>query len=62
MRKLLFILCAILLPPVAIGLYRGISGHFWLNLLLFVLTFGIGAMIHALCVVILTDERGALQH
>ena len=47
-NKLLLIIIAILLPPVAVGLTKGIGGHLILNIVLLILTFGVGAVIHAL--------------
>lgn len=47
--SLLDILLAIFLPPVAVFLRYGLSGKFWLNLLLTILG-GVPGMIHALYV------------
>ena len=51
-NKLLLVIIAILLPPLAVGLKKGIGGAFWLNLVLTIVTFGIGGLIHALWVVL----------
>ncbi|MEO1583745.1 MAG: YqaE/Pmp3 family membrane protein [Planctomycetota bacterium] len=51
-NKLLLVIIAILLPPLAIGLKRGIGLHLMLNIVLLLLTFGVGAIIHALIVVL----------
>lgn len=66
MRLILFIICAILLPLLAVGLYRGIDGHFWVNLVLLVASLviwpiGFLTVIHALLVVLATSETGALR-
>jgi uncharacterized membrane protein YqaE (UPF0057 family) len=47
-NKLLLVIIAILLPPVAVGLTKGLGFHLVLNIILLILTFGIGAIIHAL--------------
>ncbi len=39
--------CAILLPPLAVYLTTGFSGHFWLSLLLTLLGF-VPGMVHAI--------------
>lgn len=54
--KILKIILAILLPPVAAFLQVGLSAHFWLNILL-TLMFDIPGIIHALWLV-LTDKTG----
>lgn len=51
MRKLVLVLLAIFLPPVAVILVDGVGKHLLLNLLLLILTLGLGAMIHALWLV-----------
>ena len=50
MEKLLMILLAIFLPPVAVGIKRGLGGALLLNILLCLL-FVIPGVIHALWVV-----------
>ena len=52
--KIVKILLAIFLPPVAAFLQVGVSLHFWLNIVL-CLCFGIPGIIHALWLV-LTDQ------
>ncbi len=52
--KIVKILLAIFLPPVAAFLQVGISLHFWVNLIL-TLCMGIPGIIHALWLV-LTDK------
>jgi len=54
--RVIKIVFAILLPPVAAALQVGISTHFWINLLL-TLCGGIPGMIHALWLV-LTNKSG----
>ncbi|MDX1631861.1 MAG: YqaE/Pmp3 family membrane protein [Thermoanaerobaculia bacterium] len=51
MARLLMILLAIFLPPVAVGLERGLGGSLLLNILLTLLAWLPGA-IHALLVVL----------
>ena len=55
MARILMILLAIFLPPVAVGLERGISGSLLLNILLTLLAWLPGA-IHALLVVLSTPH------
>ena len=54
--KLLLIILAIFIPPLAAALQVGISTHFWINLILTILG-GIPGMIHALWLV-LTNKKG----
>ncbi len=51
-NKIIMIILAILIPPLAVGLKVGFTKHFWINLILLFLTFGIGALIHALIIVL----------
>lgn len=51
-NKVLMIILAILLPPIAVGLKEGIGLHLVINILLWVLLFGIGGIIHALWIVL----------
>lgn len=48
--NILMIILAILIPPLAVGLYEGITSRFWISLLL-TLLFYIPGMIYALLVV-----------
>ncbi len=50
MSRLVLIILALLLPPLAVFFKRGIMPVFWLNLLL-TLIFFIPGMVHALWVV-----------
>ncbi len=50
MSKLVLILLAIFLPPVAAFLVVGLGVHFWLNILLTLLG-GLPGMVHALWLV-----------
>jgi uncharacterized membrane protein YqaE (UPF0057 family) len=50
-QKLLLVIIAILLPPLAVGLKAGIGGAFILNLIL-TLIFWIPGVLHALYVVL----------
>ena len=51
-NKILKIVLAILLPPIAVGLKDGIGLHFVINLLLTFLLLWIGGVIHALWIVL----------
>ena len=53
--KILKIIAAIILPPVAAYLQVGVSKHFWINIILTLLG-GIPGMVHALWLV-LTDKK-----
>jgi len=55
--KVLKVVLAILLPPVAALLQVGLTKHFWINLVLCLL-FVIPGVIHALWLV-LTDQKAA---
>ncbi len=47
-NKLLMVIIAILLPPVAVFLKKGVGGHLILNIVLLIVTVWVGAFIHAL--------------
>jgi uncharacterized membrane protein YqaE (UPF0057 family) len=51
-RKILLIILAILLPPLAVGLIKGLTAHFWINLLLTIISLGLLGIIHALYIVL----------
>jgi len=51
-NKILMIILAILLPPLAVGLKEGIGAQFVINILLWVFLLGIGGVIHALWIVL----------
>jgi uncharacterized membrane protein YqaE (UPF0057 family) len=53
--KVLKVILAIFLPPVAAFLQVGVSEHFWINIILTLLG-GIPGVIHALWLV-LTDKK-----
>jgi uncharacterized membrane protein YqaE (UPF0057 family) len=50
-NKLLLVIIAILLPPLAVGLKEGVGGQFVLNIVLWIL-FYVPGLIHALWVVL----------
>jgi uncharacterized membrane protein YqaE (UPF0057 family) len=50
-NKLLLVIIAILLPPLAVGLKEGVGGQLVLNIVLWIL-FYIPGLIHALWVVL----------
>jgi len=56
MNPVIKIILAIILSPLAAYLQVGATKHFWINLVLLVLTFGVGSLIHALWLV-LTDQK-----
>lgn len=51
-RKILLIILAIILPPLAVGLLKGLTAHFWINLLLTLVSLGLLGIIHALYLVL----------
>jgi uncharacterized membrane protein YqaE (UPF0057 family) len=52
-NKVLKIVLAIFIPPLAVYLHEGkITGNFWINLVLTFVLFGIGGIIHALYLVL----------
>jgi uncharacterized membrane protein YqaE (UPF0057 family) len=53
--KIVKILCAIFLPPVAAFLQVGLTKHFWINIILSIF-FYLPGIIHALWLV-LTDQK-----
>lgn len=55
MNKLLLIILAVVLPPIAVGLVKGWGVHFVVNILLWVLSLGILGIIHGLYVVLTSD-------
>ncbi len=54
MRKILWLIAAFFLPPVAVALLEGFGFHFWLNLIL-TLLFVIPAIIHAWFLILTRD-------
>lgn len=56
-NKVVKIILAILLPPVGMLLQVGATKHLWINILLLLLSFGVGALIHVLWLV-LTNQKG----
>jgi uncharacterized membrane protein YqaE (UPF0057 family) len=55
MSKLLLVIIAIFLPPLAIFLKDGLGNSFWINLILTIVGFYVLGLIHALYV-ILSDK------
>ncbi len=51
-NKLLLIIIAILLPPLAVGLKEGIGVQLLINILLWVFLVYIGGLVHALWVIL----------
>jgi uncharacterized membrane protein YqaE (UPF0057 family) len=49
-NKILKIILAFLLPPAAVFASTGLSGQFWLNVVLTILGFWVAGVIHALIV------------
>lgn len=56
-NKVVKIILAILIAPIGAYLQVGATKHLWINIILWVLTFGIAGIIHALWLV-LTDQKG----
>ncbi|HMX63671.1 MAG TPA: YqaE/Pmp3 family membrane protein [Candidatus Sumerlaeota bacterium] len=52
MNKLLLVVIAILLPPLAVGLKDGIGTSFWINILLTLVGFYVLGLLHALYVIL----------
>lgn len=50
-NKILKIILAVLLPPLAVFMSSGLSTQFWLNLVLTIVGFWIVGVVHALIVV-----------
>lgn len=50
------LIVAFFLPPVAIALLRGFGAHFWLNIVLWILSCGILGIIHAFYVVLTAPD------
>jgi len=55
MNKILLLVVAFFIPPVAVALVRGFGFHFWLNILLWICGFLILGMVHGIFVVLTTD-------
>jgi len=55
-NKLIKILLAIFLSPIGAFVQVGATKHFWINLILFLISFGVLGAIHALWLV-LTDKK-----
>ncbi len=53
--NVLLIILAIIFPPLGVGLKVGLSGQFWLNVILTVLGF-IPGVIHAIWVILSTES------
>jgi len=53
-NKVLMVILAIVLPPLAVYLKDGsqVTNNFWINLVLWIFTGGIGGVIHALWLVL----------
>lgn len=55
MKRILFIVVALFLAPVAVGLLEGFNMHFWINLILFLISLNILSFIHALYLILTRD-------
>jgi len=51
-NKLLLIIIAILLPPLAVGLKEGVGAQLLINILLWIFLVYIGGLIHALWIIL----------
>jgi len=50
-NKVVLIILSILLPPLAVFFKKGMGTHFIINIVLLILTLGVGAIIHSLLLV-----------
>lgn len=50
--KVILVILAIFLPPVAVFLKQGVDKHLLINILLVFLTLGLGAILHALWLIL----------
>ncbi|MCC7494915.1 MAG: YqaE/Pmp3 family membrane protein [Fimbriimonadaceae bacterium] len=55
------VILAIFLPPVAVFLTVGLGAAFWINILLTILGFGLGGVIHALWVLVKVGRQEGPQ-
>ncbi|MBU2609478.1 MAG: YqaE/Pmp3 family membrane protein [Chloroflexi bacterium] len=52
-NKVVKIIIALFIPPLAVYLHEGkVTKNFWINIVLCILLFGIGGIIHALYIVL----------
>lgn len=56
MKRILFIVVALFIAPVAVAILEGFTFHFWLNLLLFVVSLNTLSFIHALYLILTRDH------
>ncbi len=57
MNKIVMILLCIFLPPIAVIMLEGVGMHLVLNILLLIVSFGVGAIIHALYLYVNHHDR-----
>lgn len=55
MSKILWLVVAVIVPPVAVALLEGFGFHFWLNIALWILGCGLGGIIHAWYLILTRD-------
>jgi uncharacterized membrane protein YqaE (UPF0057 family) len=55
MNKLLMLLVAFFVPPVAVALVDGLGFNFWLNIILLICGCYITGSVHAIIVVLMKD-------
>ncbi|MBI1291712.1 YqaE/Pmp3 family membrane protein [bacterium] len=55
MNRLLLLIVAFFLPPVAVALVDGIGFHFLLNIILWICGCGVAGIVHAFIVVLMKD-------
>lgn len=55
MKKILFLVLGFFIPPLAVGILEGIGTHFWVNLVLTILSCGTLAIIHAWYLILTKD-------
>lgn len=55
MHKILWLIVAFVVPPVAVAILEGFRFHFWVNLVLWLLSFGILGIAHAWYLILTRD-------
>ncbi len=55
MNKVLFIIIAIFISPVAVALVEGFNMHFWINLVLYIFSCGLLGLVHAIYLILTRD-------
>lgn len=61
MELLIKLVSSFVLPPLAVVLHRKLDGHFWLNIVLWILLCHIGGVVHALWAVFCLEDTGGFK-